>query len=518
MKRHLLYASLLTAGVLCASQGMAQDQVVTLTTAKANGEKVTLRVNQLKKGVTVDWGDGNPVSYAATDDDLLVIEGTTKGTVITLKADKKLNTLVCDGNELTALDVSQAPNLISLYCQNNQLTTLNVSALSALTDLNCANNNLQKLQIVDSANPAIENLNVAGNELATNQAASTSTTFYYKGSALQHLNVAGNKFKALNLTANRALDMLVCNDNGLKNRLNLTMTDSITTVVAHSNEFSAMSMPSSGGKKLRKLVINDNQIPTLSLESCLQLHTLMCKNNGLTSVGLPAKTKLDVMECGGNKLSFSSLPSSKSMPTHITYTPQEEILDITQWLQHDDTGYYMDVCTNWNDRLKDPYVLKIHDLMLDPDGGKTIKAQWMKIDENGQPAEMTKASTAAKTNDYLPLTSTTSYGNVTFLNPYGKVYALFTSTVYPELTFKTTVFRTGKDTPVGIGQVTTGENGLTVTVANKQLTLSAGTDTQVCVYATSGRAVWQGKVAAGETVQLNLPAGVYVVNGKKVVL
>ena len=58
MKRHLLYASLLTAGVLCASQGMAQDQVVTLTTAKANGEKVTLRVNQLKKGVTVDWGDG----------------------------------------------------------------------------------------------------------------------------------------------------------------------------------------------------------------------------------------------------------------------------------------------------------------------------------------------------------------------------------------------------------------------------------------------------------------------------
>lgn len=517
MKRHLLFASLLATGMLCITPAMAQDQVVKLTTSKATGEKVTLRVNQVKKGVTVDWGDGTPVSYAATTDDLLLIEGTAKGSVITLTANNKLNTLVCEGNALTALDVSQAANLTSLYCQNNELTTLDIAALSALTDLNCSNNKLTSLVIADTKNPVLENINVAGNQLATNQTSATSTTFYYKPTTLQHLNVAGNKIAALNLTGNRQLDVLVCNGNGMKNRLNLAMNDSISAVVAHDNAYTGMSTPMSGGLRLNTVVVNNNQIPTIDLSSATNLSVLMCKDNGLTRVELPAKVKLDVMECGGNKLTFNSLPSSKYKPTHLTYTPQDETLDITSLLSHDDKGYYIDVVPEWSERLNDPYVLKFHDYMLDPDGSRTIKAQWMKTGEDGTDVEMTKASAASKTNDMVQLTATATYGNVSFINTQSNVYCILTSTVYPELTFKTTAFRV-KGTNDGINDAVTTSNALTVNGQHGHLTLTAGADTQVTVFAASGRTVWQGRIAAGESVQLNLPSGVYVVNGKKVVL
>lgn len=517
MKRQLLYASLLMAGMLCVSPMSAQDQVVKLTTSKAKGEKVTLRVNQVKKGVTVDWGDGNPVSYAATGDDLLVIEGTAKGNVITLTASKKFNTLLCEDNALTDIDLSQAPYITSLFCQNNQLTTLDIAALSGLTDLNCSNNKLNKLVIAEGKNPNIENLNISGNELTTNATSATSTTFYYRPNTLQHLNVANNHFGALNLTGNRKLDVLICNDNGLKNKLNLAMSDSISAIVAHNNEFVGMATPMSGGVRIRKVVVNDNQIPAIDLESCTALHTLMCKNNELTRVVLPPKTQIDVMECGGNKLSFNSLPSARFKPTHMTYTPQDENIDITALLKHDDKGYYMDLCPDWNDRLKDPYVLKFHDYMLDPDGSHTIKAQWMKTDEKGQDVEMTKANASAKNNDYLPLTSNTSYGNVSFFNSYDNVYALLTCANYPELTYKTTAFRI-KGVKEGINDAVANGKGLHVAAGHGQLTITAETETPVHVVAATGRTAWQGRMAAGQTMQMNLPSGVYVVNGKKVVL
>ena len=75
MKRSKLFVTLLAAGMLSLSTAMAQTQVIKLTTAKEAGQAVTFSVNNVKGGVTVDWGDGNPVAYntvggAAGDEDL----------------------------------------------------------------------------------------------------------------------------------------------------------------------------------------------------------------------------------------------------------------------------------------------------------------------------------------------------------------------------------------------------------------------------------------------------------------
>lgn len=518
MKRHLLNVSLLAAGMLCGATAMAQDQVVKITTSKAQGETLTFRVNQVKKGVTVDWGDGNPVAYAADGNDLLTIEGTLKGEQVTITANNKWNTLLCEGNQITSLDVKGATGLISLYCQDNELTTLDLSALSALTDLNCSNNKLAKLVLTDTQQPALENVNVAHNQLQTNTTSTTSTTFYLKLNGLQHLNVAGNNFKTLNLTANRNLDVLVCNDNKFDNKLNLAMNDSISAIVAHDNALLTVALPSTkGAPLLRKVVLDNNKISTLDFEKSLALHTLTCANNQLSTVTLPPKTKIDVYACENNNLTFNSLPTKKYMPTHMTYAPQSMEVDITSLLKQDDEGYYVDICPSWSDRLKSDYIVAVHDLLLDGDGQRTTVATWKKQNADGEWEEMTKASVVNQQNDYFAATSSATYGNAVFFNAYDKVNCTLTNSNYPELTYTTTTFRV-KGVNDGIGQATVPVNGLSVVAAHGQLTIQSAADVNVRIVNMAGQTVWNGVVAAGSVQQVTLPSGVYVVNGQKVVL
>lgn len=131
MKRNLLFVSLLAAGLISVTPALAQDQTVKLTTAKAVGATITLKVNQAKGGVTVDWGDGNAVSYPRTSDDLLTLTGTLKGSTVTLSAGKWLNTLICSDNELTSIDLSQAPN-----CSRSTASTTNSLRLTSRDSLN----------------------------------------------------------------------------------------------------------------------------------------------------------------------------------------------------------------------------------------------------------------------------------------------------------------------------------------------------------------------------------------------
>ena len=58
-----------------------------------------------------------------------------------------LESLTCDKNQLTALDVSKNTALESLTCDNNQLTALDVSKNTALQVLRCNNNKLTSLDV-----------------------------------------------------------------------------------------------------------------------------------------------------------------------------------------------------------------------------------------------------------------------------------------------------------------------------------------------------------------------------------
>ncbi|MDR1691856.1 MAG: hypothetical protein LBR72_00710, partial [Oscillospiraceae bacterium] len=74
-----------------------------------------------------------------------------------------LTTLVCEGNELTELDVSKNTSLEGLYCGSNQLTKLILSNEPKLKNLGCQNNLLSSLDV--SKQTALKVLDCSNNLL-----------------------------------------------------------------------------------------------------------------------------------------------------------------------------------------------------------------------------------------------------------------------------------------------------------------------------------------------------------------
>ena len=58
--------------------------------------------------------------------------------------------LMCEGNQITSLDVSNNSGLMWLECGGNLLTSLDVSGLLNLYILNCGNNQLNSLDISEN--------------------------------------------------------------------------------------------------------------------------------------------------------------------------------------------------------------------------------------------------------------------------------------------------------------------------------------------------------------------------------
>ncbi len=127
---------------------------ITLTTAKAVGEKIKLKLNAKSADQAGVWIDLN--NNGKKDSGEAV---TTFGDYVEYTLDKQTFTiygkaieLYCFNNQLTALDVSKNTQLKWLYCRNNQLTALDVSKNTKLQWLDCRNNKLSKLNVANGNN------------------------------------------------------------------------------------------------------------------------------------------------------------------------------------------------------------------------------------------------------------------------------------------------------------------------------------------------------------------------------
>ena len=69
-----------------------------------------------------------------------------------IEAFTNLQSLYCDNNQLSELDISQNINLQYLYCDNNQLSELDISQNINLQSLYCDNNQLSELDLSQNIN------------------------------------------------------------------------------------------------------------------------------------------------------------------------------------------------------------------------------------------------------------------------------------------------------------------------------------------------------------------------------
>lgn len=114
---------------------------VFITTSREPGEKVNFDIT---KGTGDVFIEGVAESAPYTGNQTFTI--TSKDIVI--KGD--VAKLVCSGNDITALSVTDADILTDLDCSNNAITKLDLAGCSALVALKCQNNLISELNVPDS--------------------------------------------------------------------------------------------------------------------------------------------------------------------------------------------------------------------------------------------------------------------------------------------------------------------------------------------------------------------------------
>ncbi len=112
----------------------------------------------------------------------------------------------------------------------------------------------------------------------------------------------------------------------------------------------------------------------------------------------------------------------------------------------------------------------------------------------------------------------TQYTNVN-VRPFRSYYKTTDTTPATQNQAKATVVFDENDvTPTGISDINAAEGDLTVIVGHGTMTLTAAGATRYATYTVGGQLVARGQLAQGASRTIQVPAGVYVVNNRKVVV
>ncbi len=476
----------------------AQDQTIQLTTTKNVGESMTIVTNNVPGGITVDWGDGTPVSYN-TD----TITGAVKGTTITIQGSSALTSLDCSGNALTKIQLSGAPNLESLDCSNNAMTSLALSGADNLEEIDCSGNQIKTLSLNSQTTPNIKRIFASNNEIAS---------FRVTGSvALEAIDLSDNSLSSLSLTSFSDLSYLDCSNNKLRS---LSINSSaLSALVCSGNNLTSVSFRSASLSDLRDVVVSNNSLSTLDLSDAEAIHGIYCANNELEKVSLPMSLDgdaptLDAYDCSNNKLNMTSMPPRTAVPDLINYAQQGPI-DISDLLEPGVDGKMNFLLTS-NSEDSGKKKIDLDDYTKDACGNSAATLRvYGYVDGAEQLLE--------KGTDY---TMSGVGKDIEFKKPFEYVICRFEPRVAPyrdDFVTSTEPFGVYESRATGIDEVTASTSGLSVSVKGTSVTMSAPKSQAVRIYSAAGQLIWQGVVSnSGTTVQLE--KGVYLIGDKKVAL
>lgn len=511
-----LYSRLLVttaAFVLTVLAVRAQDQTIVLTTAKAVGESVTLRVNHTYDGVAVNWGGATTETYKGGSEPVLTITGTLEGNTITLTGSKYLSTLICADNRLTAIDVSGAKLLRSLYVQNNELTALNLSGLTELTDLNAANNKLAgKLSLSATVVPKLQTLDLSGNAV-TSISNSSSTNFTGAHTGLSYVRIDNTSFTRVYTSSLPSIDYMNCENTPVANVTLATSTATstpLTTLNIAGGSLSSIDVSKALG--LKQLYLDGNNLKTLDLSAHTALSEVSVPENELSSLLLPSQ-KLRLCDIRSNYLYFRALPRTTAQATYAALTPQGAFPFV------DASGNaitQVPKCPSYADRSNSEYILDMTAYRTDGNNRAQATIKFFDLAEDGVTAtELTPYNSSTGEGDYVMTGS-----KYVFLTAHPRAFVQLTHSLgyYKDYSFVSEIFTIGDELPTGIADVSaSAAYDLKVSIERGGIALApAGGAVKVSVVDAAGRRVWSGLVKARTYV--SLPAGVYVVNGRKIAL
>ncbi len=206
--------------------------------------------------------------------------------------------LYCQSNNYISgniLDVSMMPNLQTLTCNNNNLSTVNVNGLTNLREIKCGANGLTSLDVSSLTN--LEILRCDSTALTTLNLSGLTN--------LHEVHCFGShNLTSINFTGCSGLAKIVANNCGL-NGLNLAGLNSLVHLECSQNPFTILN--TSNLPNLTYIQAAGGPLTGIDVSNCTSLYTLLCNNNQLTSVNLQNCGQLHRVNLAFNQLTTINL-------------------------------------------------------------------------------------------------------------------------------------------------------------------------------------------------------------------
>lgn len=195
----------------------------------------------------------------------------------------KIQNLFCYMNSLTAIDLTDCPELEILDAANNKLSTIDLSKNSQLRALTLHRNNLTTIDV--SKSPHLFRL-----------------YFNY------------NKISQIDLSKNLDIVQLMCKGNELQT-LDVTMLTQLKYFDCSGNKLSQLDL--SHSEDLTNLLCSDNLLTALELSAATELLELTCMNNQIaTSIDFSKSVALKEISLYNNRLERETmLQTIQSLPS-----------------------------------------------------------------------------------------------------------------------------------------------------------------------------------------------------------
>jgi uncharacterized repeat protein (TIGR01451 family) len=305
--------------------GIAHAQIVSIPDAAFKAKLIALGIDTNSDGQI-------QVSEAQAISPVLNIGGASISDLTGFQAFTNVTVLKCPSNLLTAINLSNLPNLKSidagyntslssinlntisldtLKIAHNDMPSLDLSNLTSLKYLDCSYNHLSSLSLTSMTN--LKTLNCLNNYL-------TAGINLAPAINLEDLNCSENNMTVLTVAPLSHLKKLVCEFNSIplldvSNLTNLEFFDwsnspnsnviisnvpNLKTLLCVGNNLTNLdvsSLPS-----LQQLDCNSSHLTSINVTGLLNLQTLIASLNQLTNIDVSGLTSLQILNVFGNQL------------------------------------------------------------------------------------------------------------------------------------------------------------------------------------------------------------------------
>lgn len=271
----------------------AIEPTITLTVSKGAEQQYFLAADNDNTNITVDWGDGQPVSYTiGKGKKSIAKEDGTTGTTVTIKgkvtyADFSSYPAFGVDNGITAIDITKNDSLRGLKTYMNEISTLNVGNEPNLEDLDCSYSELDELDLTH--NPKLKELSAYGNYIEELDLSNQKD--------LVNVDLKGNSLSDINFGGTANIESLTLNNNYITD-IDVTGMPKLVKLNVDGNDITSLDV--TNNKELEELSASNNKLTSLNLANNAKLTSLNVKNNQLEGLDLSNQKSLSMIYVGGN--------------------------------------------------------------------------------------------------------------------------------------------------------------------------------------------------------------------------